>query len=85
MTHISLVNAVDGTDLSLETALGISSSVNGNTPASFSPTGVKGGVAIAPGPLPLNPTPGTLAIDSEDNNKFKWWTGTTWVSAGASA
>lgn len=83
MTHIGLVDTVNGNNKNLEESLGISTVVNGNVPPSFSPTVKRGAIAISPGPLPTNPTTGTIAIDINDNNTLKWWNGSDWMIAGA--
>lgn len=82
MTHIALVNNVSGENIPLEDALGLSIASTVSVPPSFSPTSERGAIAILPGPLPLNPTVGTLAIDSNDNNTLKWWSDSGWVTAG---
>ena len=82
MTHNKLVNTENGTDKTLEEALGVSSVVNGNTPPSFAPTAERGGIAIHPGSLPSHPTTGTIALDINDNT-LKWWNGNYWVAAGS--
>ena len=83
MAIIGLVNDEDGTNKTLEDILGLDSVATSATPATFIPNNNRGGVAISPGPLPSNPTPGTLAVDSEDNNTFKWWSGSVWINAGS--
>jgi hypothetical protein len=83
MTHIALVNNVDGENITLEDALSLSTASSNTTPASFSTNVNRGGIAIRPGSLPSNPTPGTLAMDSNDNNTLKWWSGSVWVTAGS--
>ncbi len=81
MTHIQLVDDATGEGKSLEDALSLLTAATAEAPPAFAPTAVRGGIAIAPGPLPSDPTPFTFAIDSEDINTLKWWTGTVWLSA----
>jgi len=83
VAHIQLVDDTTGEGRLLEVALGLSIAATPTVPASFMPTAVRGGVAISPGPLPSSPTPGTLAIDSNNGNILKWWTGANWLSAGS--
>ncbi len=83
MTHIQLVDNATGAGKSLEETLGLSTATTSAAPASFAPTSVRGGIAIAEGPLPSDPIPGTFAIDSNDGNTLKWWNGSIWISAGA--
>jgi hypothetical protein len=65
----------------LLTVLGLLSVASPTDPTTFQPTAYRGGVAIAPAALPTNPTIGTIAIDSGDGNKLKWWSG-SWQTAG---
>jgi len=85
MTHIQLVDNATGAGKSLEDTLGLSTAATSAAPSSFAPTSLRGGIAIAEGPLPINPTLGTLAIDFNDNNTLKWWTGSGWIAAGSSS
>jgi hypothetical protein len=38
------------------------------------------GIQVAPGPLPNAPLSGDVAVDSGDSNRFKVYSGSTWVS-----
>lgn len=66
----------------LLTVLGLAALASPTVPATFAATAYRGGVAIQAAVLPSNPTTGTLAVDSADTNKLKWWDGAAWQTAG---
>lgn len=81
MALIGLVNDEDGTNKTLEDALGLFSIATSGGPVTFEPTIVRGALAVVPAELPSNPTIGTLAIDISAGNMLKWWDGGVWRSA----
>jgi hypothetical protein len=66
----------------LLTVLGLTTLASDSVPTTFAPTAVRAAVRIAPAVLPSAPAAGALAIDSGDSNKFKWWDGSAWQTAG---
>lgn len=64
----------------LLTLLGLATLANPLAPARFN----NNGIGMTADTLPVAPLMPTLAIDSEDGNKLKWWDGTQWNSAGGS-
>ncbi len=68
---------------SLLTVLGLVSLATPTVPATFQANAVRAGVAIEPSVLPSTPTTGSVAIDSADGNRFKWWDGSAWQTAGS--
>jgi hypothetical protein len=66
----------------LLTVLGLTALASATVPTTFTPTATRGGVAISAAALPAAPTTGTLAIDSGDTNKLKWFDGSVWQAAG---
>jgi hypothetical protein len=66
----------------LLTVLGLTALASATVPTTFAPTAVRAAVRIAPTVLPSAPAAGDLAIDSGDSNKFKWWDGSAWQTAG---
>jgi len=81
MAIIGLVDTDTGANKDLETSLGLLSIATSAGPTTFSPTSMRGAIAVVPNSLPSAPTVGTLAIDDEDNNMLKWWDGDVWRSA----
>ena len=83
MSLIGLINDADGTDKTLEDALGLFSIATSAGPATFEPTIYRGAIAVVPDALPLNPTTGTLAVDISAGNMLKWWDGIMWRSCSS--
>jgi hypothetical protein len=84
MALIGLVNNEDGTNKTLEDALGLFSIATSGGPATFEPTIVRGALAVVPAELPSNPTTGTLAVDISAGNMLKWWDGDEWRNCSCS-
>ena len=46
----------------------------------MTPSAATAGLSLTPGPLPASAVAGDLAVDSNDNNTFKTFNGTSWVA-----